>query len=97
MSTTVETSTSYSPNHAATVRQINPLQKDLENNASKYDILGVVLMDIMSRCRKTRGDFRLEMFRRALPRIILLMRKIQGCIKANPRAEFGPADEYAIE
>ena len=54
-------------------------------------------MDIMSRYRKTRGDFRLEMFRRALPRIILLMRKIQGCTKANPRAECGPADDYAIE
>ena len=68
------------------MRQINPLQKGLENNASKYDILGVVLMEIMSRCRKTRGDFRLEVFRRALPRVILLMRKIQGCTKANPRA-----------
>lgn len=54
------------------------------------DILGVVLMEIMSRCRKTRGDFRLEVFRRALPRVILLMRKIQGCTKTNPRAEFDP-------
>jgi len=90
---TVATSTSYPPNHAATVRQINLLQKDLENNASKYDILGVMLMEIMSRCHKTRGDFRLEVSRRALPRVFLLMRKIQGCTKANPRAEFGPADK----
>ena len=68
------------------------------------NILGVVLMAIMSRrrkmsrCRKTRGDFRLEVFHCALPHVILLMRKIQGCTKASSRAEFDPGffDEYAI-
>ena len=60
------------------------------------NILGVVLMAIMSRCRKTRGDFRLEVFRCALPHVI--MRKIQGCTKASSRAECdsGFFDEYAI-
>ena len=62
------------------------------------NILGVVLMEIMSRCRKTRGDFRLEVFRCALPHVILLMRKIQGCTKVSSRAEYDPDffDEYAI-